>query len=126
MLNMFGSLEDGEKVAIWGISSNPKTRTTSTGKTLTTLSVQIGKEGDDKVFVTVQAWEKLAKQFASLVDKRDYLFVVGTAHYDSYWSEKNQKETYYISAEYMANQVFIGGEAGMSHGMDDDEFMNLP
>ena len=129
MINIIGKLEEFEKVAVWGFASEPKTKVLPSGKTVTDFQLLIGKDPDDsdtKIYIRVQVWEKLAKQFASLIDRNDLILVIGTCRKDNYWTERNQKETFYVSAEFLINQTFHGDEQDNFSGFSDDDMMNLP
>lgn len=126
-MNVIGELIHGENVVIWGSATEPKTKTLPSGKTVTEFQLAIGKNKEDgnKIFIKVQAWEILAKHFASYIDKGDFIKVTGTCFRDDYWSERNQRDTYMVMAGFIENQVLHGIDQGLS-GFGDDDMMNLP
>ena len=125
-MNIIGDLEVGNNVIVWGTATAPKTKTTQSGKTVTEFQLVVGVDSNqDKIYLKITAWEKLAKQFASFIDKHDALTVIGKVVRDDYWTEKNQRETYAITANRIMAQQFYGEEAGSSM-IPDDDLMNLP
>lgn len=125
-MNIIGDFKVGNNVIVWGTATAPNTKLTKTGKTVTEFNIVIGKDADQKnIYLKITAWEKLAKQFASFIDKHDALTVIGRVERDDYWTEKNQRETYAITANRIMAQQFYGDEAGSSM-IPDDDLMNLP
>ena len=118
---------DGAYVTVWGQTGEPKTTKTATGKTVTSFSIayDYDRDAEETKYIKCTAWQKLAEQYASLLDKHDPVRVWGIVKKDNYWSERNQKDEFYIQVEQLSAQEFHGDD-NESTGFEEDELMNLP
>lgn len=70
---------------IGNLTKAPETRTTSSGKNVTTFTVAVGRRGkDDADFFRVNAWEKLGENCQKYLDKGKKVAVVGRVSVSTY------------------------------------------
>lgn len=70
---------------IGNLTRAPETRTTSSGKNVTTFTVAVGRRGKDEAdFFRVNAWEKLGENCQKYLDKGKKVAVVGRVSVSTY------------------------------------------
>lgn len=95
------------------LTRDPETRTTTTGKTVTTFSLAVDRQTQDDQtdFFDVTAWEKTGELVAQYLSKGRRVLVQGRLRQDS-WDDKDtgKKRT---KVEVVANDVtFLDGPSG--------------
>lgn len=70
---------------IGNLTKAPETRTTSSGKNVTTFTVAVGRRGKDEAdFFRVNAWEKLGENCQKYLGKGSKVAVVGRVSVSTY------------------------------------------
>lgn len=70
---------------IGNLTKAPETRTTSSGKNVTTFTVAVGRRGKDETdYFRVNAWEKLGENCQKYLDKGKKVAVVGRVSVSTY------------------------------------------
>lgn len=92
-------LPDEIHAECWGNAANIKTQITKTGKSVTTFSIQYGKNGDNKLYQNCVAWGDLSRKFLNRLEKGDLVAVKGFIEKDDYWSERKGTDEYKIIVE---------------------------
>ncbi|MDB5177300.1 MAG: putative Single-stranded DNA-binding protein 1 [Candidatus Saccharibacteria bacterium] len=100
------------------LTRDPETRTTPSGKTVTTFSLAVDRQGaDDQAdFFDVTAWEKTGELVAQYLTKGRRTLVQGRLRYDSWDDKESGKKR--SKVEVVANDVtFLDGPSdGASSG----------
>ncbi len=99
------------------LTRDPETRTTPSGKTLTSFSLAVDRVGSDDQadFFDVTAWEKTGELVAQYVTKGRRILVQGRLRQDSWDDKETGKKR--SKVEVVANDVtFLDGPAGDNAG----------
>lgn len=95
------------------LTRDPEVRTTSTGKTITSFSIAVDRQGQDDTadFFNVTAWEKLGELVSQYLTKGRRCLVQGRLRQDSWEDKESGKKQSRI--EVVATDVtFLDGPAG--------------
>ena len=99
------------------LTRDPETRTTPSGKTVTTFSLAVDRQGaDDQAdFFDVTAWEKTGELVAQYLTKGRRTLVQGRLRYDSWDDKESGKKR--SKVEVVANDVtFLDGPSDGDNG----------
>jgi single-strand DNA-binding protein len=94
MLNKF--------IGIGNLTADPEVRTTTGGKSITTFTLAVNLDKDDKnpLFVDVQTWEKTADACAKYLEKGRKVLVEGRLQLNRWEDEEgNKRQKHYINAQ---------------------------
>lgn len=94
----------------WGSAANIKNALTKTGKSVTSFSIQYGKEGDNKLYQNCNAWGDLSRKYLNRLDRGDTVLVIGRMEKDDYWSEKNGTDEFKLIVEWANVQEQFDGD----------------
>lgn len=101
---------DGIHADCYGNATNIKNQITKSGKSVTSFSIQYGRNGDTKLFQNCVAWGNLSRKYLNRLDKGDVVCVKGYMEKDDYWSERNDKDEYKLVVEWANVQDQFDGD----------------
>jgi single-strand DNA-binding protein len=99
------------------LTRDPETRTTTTGKTITSFSIAVDRGGQDDAtdFFDVTAWEKLGELVSQYLSKGRRCLVQGRLRQDSWDDKETGKKR--SKVEVVATDVtFLDGPSGDQQG----------
>lgn len=101
-------IKQGNNMILWGrVTKDAQFRTSQSGKSFATLSVQYGKHHDEdgnmvRDYMDISAWGDLGEQIADPnvgIVKGDIVMVTGVLYKDDYLTEKEGKVSYRLNAD---------------------------
>lgn len=94
----------------WGGATNIKNQITKSGKSVTSFSIQYGKEGENKLYQNCNAWGDLSRKYLNRLDRGDTVLVIGRMEKDDYWSEKKGSDEFKLIVEWANVQEQFDGD----------------
>lgn len=101
-------IKQGNDMILWGrVTKDAQLRTSQSGKSFATLSVQYGKHHDEdgnmvRDYMDISVWGSLGEQIADPnigVVKGDIVMVTGALYKDEYMTKKEGKDSYRLNAD---------------------------